>query len=51
LIHGLFRDTLAEAGATVVEIRGAWPERQARAIAAVDMLIANASGGRPKAED
>lgn len=38
LIHGLFRDTLAEAGARVVEIRGAWPERQARAIAAIEDL-------------
>ena len=42
LIHGLFRDTLAAAGATVVEIRGAWPERQARAIAAIEALIASA---------
>ncbi len=49
LIHGLFRETLAAAGATIVEIRGAWPERQARAIAAVEMVIANASGGTPKA--
>jgi nicotinamide riboside kinase len=43
LIHGLFRDTLAAAGATVVEIRGAWPERQARAIAAIEALIASAA--------
>jgi nicotinamide riboside kinase len=49
LIHGLFRDALAAAGATVVEIGGAWPERQARAIAAIESLIASAgppSGAR-----
>ncbi len=50
LIHALFRDRLAAAGARVVEIEGTWPERQARAVAAVDMVIADASGGRPKAE-
>jgi NadR type nicotinamide-nucleotide adenylyltransferase len=43
LIHDLFRDTLAEAGATVVDIRGAWPEREARAIAAIEALIACAA--------
>jgi NadR type nicotinamide-nucleotide adenylyltransferase len=48
LIHGLFRDTLAAAGPKVVEIRGAWPERQARAIAAIEVLIASA--GPPSGE-
>ena len=43
LIHGLFRDTLSAAGARVVEIRGWWPERHARAVAAVEALIASAA--------
>ncbi len=45
LIHELFRDTLAAAGARVVEVLGAWPERQARAVVAIEALIA--SGGPP----
>ena len=38
----LFRDVLAASGAVVVEIRGAWPERLAKAIAAIDERL-----GRP----
>jgi len=41
-IHGLFRDVLAAAGATVVEIRGEWPGRRALAVAAIEALIASA---------
>jgi NadR type nicotinamide-nucleotide adenylyltransferase len=40
-IHRQFRDTLAAAGARVVEIRGSWAERHARALAAVAALTAN----------
>ena len=35
LIHAQFRNTLTAAGAKVVEITGTWPEREARAAAAV----------------
>lgn len=45
LIHGLFRDTLAAAGASVLEIKGAWPERQARAVAAVTAVAGGTSTG------
>lgn len=40
-IHGQFRDALAAAGARVVEIRGSWPERHARALAAIAAITAN----------
>ena len=43
-IHGQFRDALAAAGARVVEIRGSWPERHARALAAIAAITA---GGAP----
>jgi NadR type nicotinamide-nucleotide adenylyltransferase len=41
-IHGLFRDTLAVLGARVVAIRGSWTEREERARAAVEGLLAEA---------
>jgi NadR type nicotinamide-nucleotide adenylyltransferase len=40
-IHGQFRDTLAAAGACVVEIRGSWSERHARALAAIAAITVN----------
>jgi NadR type nicotinamide-nucleotide adenylyltransferase len=45
LIHRLFREQLAAAGARTVEIGGSWAERRARAEAAVARLIA--AGGPP----
>ena len=39
-MHELFRFTLAELGARVVEIRGGWEEREARAQRAIDDLLA-----------
>ncbi len=45
LLHGLFRDELAAAGAHVVEVRGTWAEREAQAVAAIEALI---ESGGPK---
>lgn len=39
-MHGLFRETLTDLGARVVEIGGTWAERRAQAFAAVDSLVA-----------
>jgi len=38
-IHALFRDALEAAGARVVEITGSWPERESRAVAAIDEAL------------
>jgi NadR type nicotinamide-nucleotide adenylyltransferase len=43
-IHGQFRDALARLGGRVVAIRGSWAERDTRARAAVDELLAEARG-------
>ena len=37
-MHALFGATLDELGASVIEIRGDWPERFTRAVAAIDTL-------------
>jgi NadR type nicotinamide-nucleotide adenylyltransferase len=34
-----FRDTLAAAGARVVDVRGSWDERRRRAVGAIDALL------------
>jgi NadR type nicotinamide-nucleotide adenylyltransferase len=47
LIHQSFRDTLAAAGAPVVEIGGGWPDREALASAAVEALISTAAPPGP----
>jgi NadR type nicotinamide-nucleotide adenylyltransferase len=39
-MHALFRDALEAAGARTVIIRGGWDERRARAIEAIDALLA-----------
>ena len=38
-MHALFRDTLTELGASVVEIGGDWPERFRRSVAAVEPIL------------
>ena len=38
-MHALFRATLDEFGANVVEIRGDWPQRFTRAVAAIETLL------------
>ena len=38
-LHALFRDTLAELGASVAEIGGDWPERFRRSVAAVEPIL------------
>ena len=38
-MHALFRATLDEFGAHVVEIRGDWPDRFTRAVAAIETLL------------
>ena len=39
-IHALFEQTLEAFGARLVDVRGDFPEREARAVAAVDALLA-----------
>jgi NadR type nicotinamide-nucleotide adenylyltransferase len=42
IIHNLFRDQLAAAGARTLEVGGSWAGREARAIAEIEALISSA---------
>jgi NadR type nicotinamide-nucleotide adenylyltransferase len=43
----LWRGTLLSRGLPVVEIAGDWPEREARAVAAVEAILSGGQAGRP----